>query len=126
MVRSSIWPLQGKGRVDAVAPIADPGLGRSARHPTGDRVGPRAIGDATGAVGRQPKPHFRFQPCSVAGDNFAIGGPMFGIVRVVAQKSSKSAKVRTTSISRVSILSRPAPAQRSRSASIRDASAFGA
>ena len=123
MVRSSIWPLQGKGRVDAVAPIADPGLGRSARHPTGDRVGPRAIGDATGAVGRQPKPHFRFQPCSVAGDNFAIGGPMFGIVRVVAQKSSK---VRTTSISRVSILSSPAPAQRSRSASIRDASAFGA
>ena len=121
MVRSSIWPLQGKGRVDAVAPIADPG--RSARHPTGDRVGPRAIGDATGAVGRQPKPHFRFQPCSVAGDNFAIGGPMFGIVRVVAQKSSK---VRTTSISRVSILSSPAPAQRSRSASIRDASAFGA
>ena len=123
MVRSSIWPLQGKGRVDAVAPIADPGLGRSARHPTGDRVGPRAIGDATGAVGRQPAPHFRFQPCSVAGDNFAIGGPMFGIVRVVAQKSSK---VRTTSISRVSILSSPAPAQRSRSASIRDASAFGA
>ena len=48
---------------------------------------------------------------------------MFGIVRVVAQKSSK---VRTTSISRVSILSSPAPAQRSRSASIRDASAFGA
>lgn len=50
---------------------------------------------------------------------------MFGIVRVVAQKSSKSANVRDTSIFRVSIFSRPAPAHSCRSNSIRQASTLG-
>src|SRR5581483_7730481 len=52
-------------------------------------------------------------------------GPTDALFRLVAQKSSKSAKVRSTVISRVSAASRPAPVHSARRASKRDASRLG-
>src|SRR5262249_55694888 len=52
-------------------------------------------------------------------------GPTLALRRLVAQKSSKLSKLRSTTISLVSIASRPAPVHKSFVACIRDASALG-
>jgi hypothetical protein len=64
--------------------------------------------DAPVGIGWKPLLHPRFEPLTIGDDMPAMIEFNPGVVRVIIQKSSKSANVRNTVISRVSTASRPA------------------
>jgi hypothetical protein len=74
------------------------------------RICPCAAGDAPRTVCRQTCTHSRFElvPITRLAAKVATVGPIVDPSMAVAQKSSKSANVRCTSIFRVSTLSSPA------------------